>query len=78
MGGSSLLLGGTVFACGFQGKPKGTPKSIEGGSAWGLRFSNSWGLRFSDSWGLRFSDSWGLRFSDSWGLRFLQHRYLDS
>ena len=36
---------------------------IEGGSAWGLSFSDSWGLSFSDSWGLSFSDSWGLSFS---------------
>ena len=37
--------------------------SLEGGSAWGLSFSDSWGLSFSDSWGLSFSDSWGLSFS---------------
>ena len=36
---------------------------FEGGSAWGLSFSDSWGLSFSDSWRLSFSDSWGLSFS---------------
>ena len=35
---------------------------IEGGSAWGLSFSDSWELSFSDSWGLSFSDSWVLSF----------------